>query len=68
MTRQMIVHFFILASMDLPLFLPKKVSLDPPSASIPVELPGCYNTRTIAAAADRNIRAIMVTLRPIYRL
>lgn len=68
MTRQAIVHFFILASMDFPLFFPKKVSLEPPRALIPVELPGCNNTRIIAASADRNIRAIIVTLSPIYKL
>ena len=49
--RQIQVHFFIFASIDLPLFLPKKVSLEPPSASMPEELLGCISTKIIAASA-----------------
>ena len=53
--------FFIFASIDLPLFLPKKVSLDPPRALIPVELPGCNKTKRIAARAAIAITAMQVT-------
>ena len=57
--KQIHVHFFIFASIDLPLFLPKKVSLEPPSASIPEELLGCNKTRMIAVIADTAIRIII---------
>ena len=63
--RQIQVHFFILASIDFPLFLPKKVSLEPPNASIPDELLGCNKTRMIAVKAEIAIKIIMVTLSTI---
>lgn len=53
--REMTVHFFILLSKDLDLFLPKNVSLEPPNASIPVELPGWNKITTTAnTAADEH--------------
>lgn len=58
--KQIHVHFFIFASIDLPLFLPKKVSLEPPSASIPEELLGCIKINTTAAIAAIAIRAIKI--------
>ena len=60
--KQIQVHFFIFASIDLPLFLPKKVSLEPPSASIPEELLGCNKMSMIIAIAESAIRAINTIL------
>ncbi len=59
----MIVHFFILDSSDLPLFLPKKVSEEPPSASIPVEFPCCNKIKMIAAKAAIAIIATVAIAR-----
>ena len=64
--RQIQVHFFNFASVDLPLFLPKKVSLEPPKASIPCELLGCYMMQITLASAEIPIRIIMVMLSPMY--
>ena len=64
--KQIHVHFFIFASIDLPLFLPKKVSLEPPNASIPDELLGCINTKMIAASAATAIRIIKTMLSALY--
>ena len=66
--KQIQVHFFIFASIDLPLFFPKKVSLDPPSASIPDELLGCNKTRIIAATAVTHIKTIIIVLSAKYKL
>ena len=68
MARQIQVHFFIFASMDFPLFLPKNVSLEPPSASIPLELLGCIKISTMAAKAETAIKIIIVKLSPKYKL
>ena len=64
--RQIQVHFFIFASMDFPLFLPKKVSLEPPSASIPEELLGCNKMSTIIASAASAISTIKMILSVRY--
>ena len=56
----MIVHFFNLASKDFPLFLPKKVSEEPPSASIPDELLCCSKIRIIAPKAAIAITTIVM--------
>ena len=64
--RQIQVHFFIFASIDFPLFLPKKVSLEPPSASIPEELLGCIKMSTIIASAASAISEIKMILNVRY--
>ena len=60
MTKQMIVHFFNFDSKDLPLFLPKKVSEEPPNASIPDELLCCSKIRIIAPKAASAITTIVI--------
>ena len=54
-TKQITVHFFILASMDLPLFLPKKVSEEPVIALITSELLGCIKIKMMATTAKRTV-------------
>ena len=60
MIREMVVHFFNLLSMDLPLFLPKKVSEEPVMELIPSELLGCINTKTIETMDKSKIIIVIV--------
>ena len=58
--RQITVHFLSLASMDLPLFLPKKVSEEPVMELIPSELLGCMSTNTMEKTDKTRITAAMM--------